>query len=45
MNCDVEVEWGREGQQRGVNVTGSYAFLQPSERPGSFSGEYEHLDL
>ena len=45
MDGDVEIEWGRDGAQRGVKVKGSYAFLQPSEGLGSFSGEFEHLDL
>ena len=45
MDGDVEIEWGRDGAQRGVKVKGSYAFLQPSESLGSFSGEFEHLDL
>ena len=45
MNGDVEIEWGRDGAQRGVKVKGSYAFLQPSEGLGAFSVEFEHLDL
>ena len=45
MEGDVEIEWGREGQQRGVKVKGSYAFLQPSEGLGSVSGDFVHLDL
>ena len=42
MDGDVEIEWGRE---HGVKVKGSYAFLQQSESLGSFSCEFEDLDL
>ena len=46
MDNDVEIEWGRDGGQRGVKVKGTYAFTQPSgDSLGNFAGEFEHLDL
>ena len=46
MDTNVVIEWGREGKPRGVTVKGSYAFTQLSgDSLGSFSGEFEHLDL
>ena len=46
MDNDVEIEWGRNGGQRGVKVKGSYAFKQLSvDYLGSFACEFEHLDL
>ena len=46
MDSDVEIEWGRDEQQRGVKVKGSYAFTQASgDALGSFTGDFGHLDL
>ena len=46
MDNDVEIVWGRDGEQRGVKVKGTYAFTQPSgDSLGNFSGDFEHLDL
>ena len=45
MDTDVEIEWCKDGQRRGLKVKGSYAFLQPSDSLGSFAREFSHLDL
>ena len=45
MDGDMEIEWSREGQQRGVKIKGSYAFVLPLEGFGSSSGDFEHFDL
>ena len=45
LDTDVEIEWGKDGQHRGVKVKGSYAFMQPADSLCSFTGEVSHLDL
>ena len=46
MDNDVEIVWGRDGEQRGVKVKGTYAFTQPSgDSLSNFSCDFEYLDL